>query len=64
MLNDAKGMGERLYLSGLDHKNGEELKEKAAEVSAQTARSFYLDAEEAETLYRILYKILDDMKEV
>ena len=40
---------------------GEDLREKAAEVPGKISQCMALDIEEAMTLYRILYKLLDQM---
>ncbi len=43
-------------------KAGSELRDKALGVPACIAKEFHLSPEEAETLYRILYKLLDEEK--
>ena len=42
---------------------GETLKERAADVPAKIAGCVRLDSEEAQQLYRLLYKILETMRE-
>lgn len=42
---------------------GEALKERAADVPAKIAGCVRLDSEEAQQLYRLLYKILETMRE-
>lgn len=42
-------------------KNGELLKEKAMEIPEKVRKCIFLDAEEAETLYALLYKLVDQI---
>ena len=52
---------ERIVIAEITEK-GEELKEKASEIPANVGKCVNIEPEEAETLYRILHKILDGIE--
>ena len=58
-INISKDKLDKRNLKIVITKDGERLKEKAVEVPPSIAAEFNLSEEEARTLYKILYKILD-----
>ena len=58
-INISKDKLDKRNLKIVITKDGEKLKEKAVEVPPSIAEEFNLSEEEARTLYKILYKVLD-----